>query len=886
MKSETKKSTRKKSKLHIKKSFRNLLFFLIGVTIIGLVFTNFIFTLILLFGIILILFLSSMLENQKKKKWFRVTLNVVAILILLGAIAGIGGAAWFLKYIVDHAPEFSEDALSMSQTTKVYSSEGVEIAELGTQKREIIKYEDMNDTLVDALIATEDSRFFQHNGFDAPRFLLASLKQGLGNSNAGGASTITMQVAKNGYNADKAKLTKGFGGIARKFTDIYMAVFKIEKNYSKQEIIEFYMNNHFLGNNAYGIEQAAQTYFNKHAYELNLAEASLLIGMFKAPTAFNPFVNPDAASTRRAEVLNYMKLHGYITEEERKAATTIPVSSLLTATVEEKKYYGYLNQVVEEAINVYGANPHTTSLLVYTNMNTNYQQILDDVMSGKTYKWENPEVQAGVAVVEASTGKVLAIGAGRNLEGDRLYSFATKTKRQIGSSAKPLFDYGPGMEYLNWSTYKLFDDSKYYYSSGQEIRDSDRQYQGIITLRSALAGSRNIPALKAFQQVDNSKIKEFVLNLGITPEICQKGYEYNRSKGLCVNQSNENDMVESSSLFESHSIGAFTGSNPLEMAGAYAAFANGGYYNEPYTISKIVFRDTDEVVTKEPENKKVMSDSTAFMITDVLKTAVNNGLSIAAKVNGVNVAAKTGTTNYSAATIYANGLPNNAVNDAWVVGYDPKIVVGLWYGYEPISKNYWTTNDTAYIQRRNLWAATAGKIFAKDGSDFTVPNSVVKVGVEIGTDVNEEPKLPSKYTPQDKIVYEYFKKGTEPTEYDLSNYRIPAPSNLRASENNGKVTLSWSAVSPGELGDSSHGTFGYNVYKDNVLIAWTDKTTYSFNPSNVYGVYKIIGTYKSYNDLQTDAATIEIKEIKVDPPKEPEKEPEEEPINQGEQNTP
>jgi penicillin-binding protein 1A len=276
-----------------------------------------------------------------------------------------------------------------------------------------------------------------------------------------------------------------------------------------------------------------------------------------------------------------------------------------------------------------------------------------------------------------------------------------------------------------------------------------------------------------------------------------------------------------------------------------------------------------------------MSDATAFMISDMLL-----GVQSLTHYDPPNIAKKTGTTNYDDKTMKDYNMPWDATRDSWIVGYSTKTVLALWYGYdtftvESIAQGYVLHNVPAARQKDALFNAlvAAGAIEAnRDG--FVAPASVSRVAVAAGSN-------PAKLAvPGGPTVYEYFKKGTEPTEYDLSNYRIPAPANLRASENNGKVTLSWSAVSPGELGDSSHGTFGYNVYKDNVLIAWTDKTTYSFNPSNVYGVYKIIGTYKSYNDLQTDAATIEIKEIKVDPPKEPEKEPEEEPINQGEQNTP
>ena len=836
MAKKKKSNTTNKNKMHIKPNVRDLGIFLLIITVLGLILMNFWFTLILDLGVILILWISQWYSKRKKKKWLRITVNVLAVLILLCAIAGIGVAAWFLNYVVEHSPEFNEDNLVMSQSTVVYYEDNKVMAELGTEKRENIKYEQISEVLIDALIATEDSRFFQHNGFDAPRFLIASIKQALGQTDAGGASTLTMQVAKNSYNADKANVSKGFAGIVRKFTDIYMAVFKIEGNYSKQEIIEFYLNNHFLGNNAYGVEQASQTYFGKHASELNLAEASLLVGMFQAPTANDPFKYPDKAAQRRSTVLNLMYTHGYISKEERDLANNVPVSSLLISNETDQEWGMYLNTVVEEAIDKYGVNPHTTSVLIYTNMNSQHQKVVDDVFSGATYNWENPVVQAGVAILDVHSGKVLAIGAGRNQNGNRTFNYATGTKRQIGSTAKPIFDYAPGMEYNNWSTYKLFDDKKYYYSSGQEMRNSDRTHMGIITLRTALSQSRNVPALQAFQSVDNKKIYDFVTSLGITLE---------------------DESVKTGKLHEAYSIGSFNGSNPLEMAAAYAAFANGGYYYEPYTISKIVFRDTGEVITYESEKKKVMSDSTAFMITDVLKTAVQTGLSGAAKIDGVNIAAKTGTTNYPASVIYANGLPNSAINDAWIIGYDPSTVLSIWYGYEPLSKQYWTTATTAYTQRKGLFTAIGGKIFKKDGSDFAVPNSVVKVAVEMGTDVEKEPKLPSEYTPEDKIVYEYFKKGTEPTEVSTAYQRLPDPSGLVVTYNptDLSVNLSWNAIVPPSEVLTEYGDIGYKVYKDGKLIAFTKNTSYKISDSvDPSGTYRVATGYE--NNSTSDSSGI------------------------------
>ena len=838
------KKKKKNIKIHIKPGVRNLGIFFGIVFILGLIFMNFTFTVILILGMLFIMWISNIMSKKRKRKWVRVVLNLFAILFLLAAIAGVGAVAWFLNYIVDHAPEFNEDALTMTQTTKIYDAQGIEIAELGTEKREIIKYNQLNEVLVDALVATEDSRFFQHNGFDAPRFLVASLKQAAGNADAGGASTLTMQVAKNSYNAENAKETKGFKGIVRKFTDIYMAVFKIEQNYSKQEIIEFYLNNHFLGNNAYGIEQAALTYFNKHAYQLNLAESSLLIGMFQAPGTYDPFKNPDAAQARRATVLRLMKDHGYITEEERQIANAIPVSKMLDTQKTDQKYWSYINTVVEEAQKRYGANPHTTSMLIYTNMNSEYQQAVDDLMSGRTYDWDNPDVQAGIAVVEAKTGKITAIGAGRNQEG--VYSptnYATQTVRQIGSTAKPIFDYAPGIEYNNWSTGKLFDDSKYYYSTGQEIRNSDRGYMGIITLRTALAQSRNVPALKAFQQTSQEDKLKMVRSLGITLE----------------KESDQNNY-----LHEAYSVGAFNGSNPMEMAGAYAAFANGGYFTTPYTISKIKFRDTGEVIEHEEENVQVMSSATAFMITDCLKSAVNEGLSSAAKISGVNVAAKTGTTNYTAQIRYQYGLGDDALNDAWIIGYDPETVISLWYGYDPISTKYWSNPNSALRNRKAIFTQLGKQIFKKNGQDFAVPDTVVKVGYEAFNDVDRELKLPSAYTPESMIRYEWFKKGTEPTEVSAAYQRLSDVTNYSGSynEKNKSVTLSWSpGAQPDEDLSSLYGELGYKIHMGSIYVGFTKDTSITIpNVTNPYTTYRISMGYSNSGAVDSAGVVIKIED--------------------------
>lgn len=772
----------------------------------------------------------------------RKILNFLIILVLTLGILCVIGAGAFLLYVKSIAdPEFDEKekGLQTAEITHLYDINGEVFAKLGSEQRTKVKYEDLPEVLVDAIIATEDSRFFQHNGFDAPRFLKAAVGQVLGNDDAGGASTLTMQVAKNTFSRDEdGEIASGMNleGIARKFTDIYIAIFKLEKKYTKQEIIEFYVNNHFLGGNIYGVAEASEVYFGKSVSELNLSEAAIIAGMFKSPNYYRPNVNPQNASDRRDTVLYLMERHGYITAEERKLAASIPVESLTsTSSAKIDVYQGYIDTVVDEVREKYKVNPYTTSLKVYTNLDRTKQDAVNRVLNGEAYTWINDVVQCGVAVLDTETGKILAVGNGRNV-GTRAsstadqFNFGTELNRQPGSTAKPLFDYGPGIEYNNWSTYTLFDDSPYTYSSGQSIKNWDGGYYGTITLRRALATSRNIPALKAFQQVDNKKIIEFVTNLGIEPEI------------------------ENGRIHEAHSLGAFTGVSPLQMAAAYSAFANGGYYNEPYSVTKIVNKTTGESHEHTSENyvvkRRAMSEATAYMITSVLEgVALNGG-------TPKNIAAKTGTTNYDYKVMAANGLPNDAIRDSWLVGYSTKTAVAMWYGYEYMDPVYCLHNLPDSRRKDQIFKALVEQGAIESNREaFKQPSSVKRVGIAAGSN---PAKLATSSTAE--VVYELFKTNYVPTEYDEAP--LASPANFKATYNKltKKVTLSWSAVAPSAQEKDSYGTLGYNVYKDGVLLDWTSKTSYSFETTSPYSTYKVVATYKSYSGIQSDASTYTLKE--------------------------
>lgn len=772
---------------------------------------------------------TSKRKVSKKKKMI---LNILIICVI--AFASL--MAVFFAYIIVKAPKFDPNNLKFTQMSELYDTEGNIITKMGNENRTEISYDDLPEVLIDAIIATEDSKFFQHNGFDLARFMKASMYQLVG-KNGGGASTLTMQIAKNNYTSTESK---GFEGITRKFTDIYLSIFKIERKYTKKEILEFYVNDSYLGNGAYGVEQASLNYFGKSVSELNLAEASFIAGLFQSPTYYNPYNYPERAEGRRKTVLYLMQRHGYITEEEKEIAENSPITSYIKKTQTSgtySEYQGYIDTVVEELENEYDLNPYTTPLKIYTAMNKSKQDFVNKVMNGEAWKWENENAQAGVVMTDSASGEVLAVGAGRNKNSERSYNYATMTNRQIGSTAKPIFDYGPAVEYLGWGTVNYIDDTPTTYSDGTKISNSDGGYKGRLPLYQALGLSRNVTALKTFQQVSkeagNDKILKFASSLGITPEVDKNG-----------------------KIHEAHSIGSFTGStkkeesrnSPMTMAGAYQAFSNGGYYIKPHTIKKFVYKDTDEVVETKSAKTRVMNDSTAYIINYSLNWSATEGLAkSAAGISGVQTAAKTGTSNFDEATRKRYHLSNKAVNDLWVCGYTPKQTITFWYGYDSITKGHsttssWSTRDKFY---RNL----AENLFDKDGSSFARPSSIEEVSVVRNS-------IPLKKTLYGGVVG-YFRKGTGPDETGTEQVeQLPSVSGVTSSISGNTVHLKWNGISAEDMVnlnfDDSYGTLGYDIYvKDGssgseVYVGTTTSTSYTHTTSYSNPVYVIYTAYSNY----------------------------------------
>lgn len=801
--------------------------------------------------------------TQDKKKIKDTVLSV----LLIGGIAIVSLILIFALYIIISSPDFDKNKLYSKESSVLYYNDGVtELARLGKDDRVLVTYDELPQVLVDAIVATEDSRFFQHTGLDMARFAKASVGQLLGNSSAGGASTLTMQVVKRAYTSSE---DKGFAGIVRKFTDIYMAVFKVESNYTKEEILEFYVNSQWFVNDGSlnytgisGVEQACQYFFGKSVSDISLAEASIIAGMFQNPAYYSPYKYPDRLRKRQKTVLTLMVNHGYITEEEKDAVLSIPIESLLEkkdANTSNGNNRASIDYIIDEIKNDTGYDLRDVPMKIVTTIDKNVQDVLNALENGEIYDFPNEAMQEGIAITSTDNGSIVALSGGRNY-GARGTNRAT-TKRQPGSTAKPIFDYGPYIEYLNGSPSTLFLDEPTTYSNGTAIKNADGKYMGLITMRTALVNSRNIPALEAFKAVyaeNPNYIKDFVKNLGL---------DYG------------------SELFEAASIGGAGEYSPIQMSAAYAAFGRGGYYIKPYAYTKATVVETGEVIEHKYEKVKVMSPETAYMITDMLISAAQNGVG-GVSVSGTQIAAKSGTTNLDKATTEKYGIPASSTRDAWNITYSPEYAIALWIGYDVNNSEHYLNATIGGRVRNAVMKAVGSRVYSKNKT-FEEPSGLITVEIEKETIPTQ---LPSEYTPNDLRSTEIFKDGTEPTETSIRYAKLNAPTGGDYSFDGKNIKLSWTGISTPDAistsylqdyfnnnyGNSAYkyyesriaynnsyiGTLGYNIYQKNsdgslLYLGRTENTNYTVsNPTGGNITYVIKSAYSLFGANASDGLNI------------------------------
>ncbi|MEL3960789.1 PBP1A family penicillin-binding protein [Lysinibacillus endophyticus] len=705
-------------------------------------------------------------EKQKKAQkkpimtWIK---RILMIVVIVGVVGFLGGVGLFAVY-ASSAPDLDEEALKDPVSSEFYDINGELFATTGTIDRKYVTYDEIPQGLVDAVLATEDSRFFKHFGIDVWRTasaVLANFRHGFG---AQGGSTITQQVIKNSF-FDNGKTLK------RKAQEAWLAI-QLEQQYSKEEIFEMYFNKILMSGRIHGIATASKHFFGKELDELELDEMALLAGMPQSPNNYNPFRNPERAQQRRDLVLDLMVLHDKISEKEAEEAKKIDVTSRLLPEEERQaiagtKYDAFLDVVLSEIEANGDGDALSEGVKVYTTLDPNAQSVVEDVMNNPS-NFPTETIQSGVSVIDTKTGEIRAIGGGRNYGAERGFNYAYDLKkRSPGSTIKPLLDYGPAIENLKWSTGQTIVDERMSYTGSDKIISNwDNKYLGAMTIREALYTSRNVPAVKALQEVGTDTAKQFISKLGIDVE----------------------------NVYESDAIG---GGNirltPVQMSASYAAFGNNGIYNKPKSIKEIVFRDGSKK-TYKTEPVVAMNDYTAYMVTDILRDVVSskrNASGTAAAVSGLDIAGKTGTTNYDTKDFEQFNLPSSAVPDSWFAGYTTNYSIAIWSGYSNYSEPITTWDERRLPQ--TLFKSIMSQISANvETPNFTKPSSVVEATIEVGSNPL---KLASEFTPAELRQTELFVKGTEPTqvseEYEAQT--LNAPTNLKANYNDGGglVDLTW-----------------------------------------------------------------------------------------------
>ncbi|MDR7075317.1 penicillin-binding protein 1A [Neobacillus niacini] len=704
-------------------------------------------------------------KKQAKKKPSGIVKKIFLSLVVLGIIGILAGVGTF-AFLVKDTPKLDPKLLKDPISSKVLDKDGELISEVGSENREYVNYKDIPKQVENAVLAVEDARFYKHHGLDPIRLagaVVANFREGFGSE---GASTITQQVIKNSFLTPEKTLK-------RKVQEAWMA-YQLEQKYTKHQILEMYINKVFVSENSHGLATAAKVYYNKSLNELTLPEAAQIAGMPQSPNNYNPFDHPDLAEKRRNIVLTLMEQHGYISKEDMDAAKSVPVTASLVKEEErerdEKPYDAFVDAVIDEVEKQGDFDIFSDGLTIHTTLDRNAQLHVNTILNtDEVIKYPDAEFQAGVALIDTKTGEIRAIGGGRNQEVKRGFNYAIDTKRQPGSTIKPVLDYGPAIEYLNWGTYQTIDDKPIKYSTGQEFGNWNDKYMGPISMRTAIQLSKNTTAVQALQQVGLERAKEFAINLGIPLK----------------------------EIFESYAIGGFrVGVSPLQMAGAFSAFGNNGMYTQPYAVKKIELRD-GTVLDTAPETKPVMKDSTAFMITDMLKSVmVSPGTGTTAKVPGLPIAGKTGTTNYTTEDMKKwNIKSDKVVPDAWIAGYTTNYTAAVWTGYSSIKTPIQAGADQKIAQLifKNLMEYVSKDIKT---ADFPVPDSVQKVRIEKGS---MPPALASEFTPDSEVITEYAVKGHAPKSVSVKYNKIDAPGNPQAIYDPGKnvVTLTWDYNNPG-----------------------------------------------------------------------------------------
>ena len=601
------------------------------------------------------------MNKQTVIQWLKYA--AIAAISLFFLLLILGGLVF--GYYASKAPTLSEKDLIATTSSKIYDNQNNLIADLGAEKRINVKTNEIPTDLVNAIVAIEDHRFFNHRGVDFIRIggaFFSTLRGG-----RQGGSTLTQQLIKLTYFSTSSSDQT----LSRKIQEAWLAT-QLEQKATKQEILTYYINKVYMSNGNYGMQTAARSYYAKDLKDLSLPQVALLAGMPQAPNQYDPYTNPEAALQRRNLVLKEMLDMKSITNEQYESAVNTPVTDGLQSLTGSSNYPAYMDNYLKEVIQQVeeetGYNVLTTGMDVYTNVDTAAQKRLWDIYNSDEYvNYPDNELQVASTIIDVTNGKVIAQLGSRHQSSNVSFGTnqAVETNRDWGSTMKPISDYAPAIEHEEYSSTGItIPDTPYNFpGTNTQIYNWDRQYYGNISMVYALQQSRNVTAVRALEKVGLKKAQKFLSSIGIDyPEMVYA------------------NAISSNTSDSSNKYGA----SSEKMAAAYATFANGGTYYKPQYVNRVVFSDG---TTKnfETSGTRVMKEATAYMMTDMLKSVITAGLGYNANISGLYHAGKTGTSNYADNELKKLTKDYNyssiVTPDESFVGYTTQYSMAVWTGY-------------------------------------------------------------------------------------------------------------------------------------------------------------------------------------------------------------
>lgn len=774
-------------------------------------------------------------KNKKKSQlnWKKVLVSLIIVFIIIC----LGMGCFFAWSVYKETEDFSAERLLSGEASKIYDANGELMYTYGSDengKRENVTYEELPQVLIDAVVSAEDSRFFEHDGFDLPRIAktfitnLASLRI------TGGGSTITQQVIKQSYFPDAERT------YTRKLSEVILAI-QATKEISKEEIITLYLNKIYFGRStsSIGVAAASKYYFNKDVSQLTLPEAALLAGTLNSPSRYDPYYNLEAATSRRNVVLNLMVQHGYITQEECDLAKQVKVENMLSqsSTTSDSSLAAYVDLVTEEVIEKTGMNPAETQMNIYTYCNQDLQRMATQMANGETYDYTDEDLQMAGSVQSTQDGRIVAVIGGRNYKSGDLNK--ATVKQQPGSSMKPILDYGLAYKYLDWCTGHTVEDKETTFNShgsnSWTPKNWDGSFHGSMTISEALVNSWNIPAISTFEQVLDSGGEDAVI-------------EDMKSLGIDMSYEEENGIQLP------YAIGGWAkGVSPVELADAYATVANNGIYIESHTINYVEIVDKNETVNVDQDIQdnatQSLGEDVSFMIRETMLSYSSSGSGSYAYLSGIdNVGAKTGTSN----------TESGASKDLWMTAYTPDYTCSVWMGFE----------SQALKEGKNTsrYRAYPGKVVG-DLLEYLEDNTTEKKSYPDQPDSVEQIQIvagvypyqsPSSSTPESSVITCWAKKGKGPT----STAAEATINNLNSFEatlnSSGTINVSFGAYDTSS--GTTYGTVVYvvEVYDESNQLVHTETLsnntgTINYKPT---GNVRVVGYYK-YAELEVTSNKVE-----------------------------